>query len=249
MHPSSLEMLHTLCNISIDTGNEHGFLAFLRLVGSTYYKKNATAFNESSPESHFKSLQAKAKSDQASKSPLDVHSEWLEDIRQAVLDRINMENDMVPSVDALWRHWKRSCWVADMWGQADQNTMNVKDVSLYGWSVKDGTISVDWDSGDNLEKVQRRIQLLTKGCKCKAGCGSLRCSCKKKAQHCSEGCSCLHCSNLPQTSDLDMGGRKDRESEPGDTESESESGLESDMEEFIDNVFGMTFEDSSDSDA
>ena len=34
--------------------------------------------------------------------------------------------------------------------------------------------------------------LLTKGCKCKAGCVTGRCGCRKKGQSCTEGCSCLH---------------------------------------------------------
>ncbi len=57
------------------------------------------------------------------KTPQDVHTEWLEDIRESVWARINFENEMLPSVDALLRHWKRTCWIVDMWGQADKNIM------------------------------------------------------------------------------------------------------------------------------
>ena len=51
-------------------GHTQGFLAFLRLIGTVYYKKNV---NTNSPESHFQSFQTE-------KSPLDMHSKWLEDI-------------------------------------------------------------------------------------------------------------------------------------------------------------------------
>ena len=43
--------------------------------------------------------------------------------------------------------------------------------------------------------------LLTKGCKCKTGCTTGRCGCKRKQQVCSEGCTCTHCLNLPHSCD------------------------------------------------
>ena len=36
---------------------------------------------------------------------------------------------MVPSTEALWRPWKRSCWVIDIWKQADGNTMQAADIT------------------------------------------------------------------------------------------------------------------------
>ena len=107
---------------------------------------------------------------------------------------------MVPSTEALRRHWKRSCWVIDMWRQADRNTMQVADITSCGWNVIDGILSIDWDSNENQATVNERVLLLTKGCKCKTGCTTGRCGCQKKGQSCSEGCACLHCSNLPNTS-------------------------------------------------
>ena len=105
-----------------------------------------------------------------------------------------------PSTEALRRHWKRSCWVIDMWRQADRNTMQVADITSCGWNVIDGILSIDWDSNENQATVNERVLLLTKGCKCKTGCTTGRCGCQKKGQSCSEGCACLHCSNLPNTS-------------------------------------------------
>ena len=60
------------------------------------------------------------------------HSTWLDDIRHSIWDRVTFENEMVPSDEALFLHWKRSCWVLDMWRQADQNIMTVKPVTQYG---------------------------------------------------------------------------------------------------------------------
>ena len=130
----------------------------------------------------------------------EQHRNWLEDIRLNIWDRITFEGEMVPSTEALWRHWKRSCWVIEMWSQADRNTMQVADITSCGWNVIDGILSIEWDSDDNQAAISERILLLTKGCKCRTGCTTGRCGCQKKGQSCSEGCMCQHCSNLPKTS-------------------------------------------------
>ena len=53
--------------------------------------------------------------------------------------------------------------------------------------------------------------LLTKGCHCKTGCTTGRCGCRKKGQNCTEGCSCLHCSNLPNSQETQVGEDDDRQ--------------------------------------
>lgn len=58
---------------------------------------------------------------------------------------------MIPSLDALWCHWKRSCWVIDMWGQADQNVMELQDILACGWKVANESLSIDWDSDHNIQ--------------------------------------------------------------------------------------------------
>ena len=92
-------------------------------------------------------------------------------------DRVQFENEMVPSTDALHRHWKRSCWVLDVWSQADKNTLNPKLLTEYGW-LKDGGIV--WDSDTNIKEVMLRVAGLLKGCGCKTGCQTQRCGCKRK---------------------------------------------------------------------
>ena len=94
-----------------------GFLAFIRLVGTTYYKKHASGFDTSSPASHFNKFL------ESSHDQLHQHSAWFTDIHQNIRGRITLENQMIPSTDALWRHWKRSCWIINMWRQADKNNM------------------------------------------------------------------------------------------------------------------------------
>ena len=37
---------------------------------------------------------------------------------------------------------------------------------------------------------------MLKGCKCKGGCKSRRCRCKKDQRACGPGCQCINCGNL-----------------------------------------------------
>lgn len=181
----------TLAETSLnDDSHAQGFLAFLRLVGTTYFKKHATGFDTPSPVEHFsKFLDPLA-------TPLQQHTAWLEDIRQNIWARVSFESDMIPSDDALWRHWKRSCWVVDLWKQADKNCMIIKPVTEHGWQIRDSNLTFDWDSSTNIDAVRQRVSVLTKGCRCVTGCSTARCGCKKKSQLCSEGCDCSNCVNL-----------------------------------------------------
>ena len=103
-----------------DTGLELniGFLAFLRLVGTVYFKTHALAFSTPSPVTLFNKYNNSA-------TALEQHCLWLEDIRQNIWDRIQFEDETIPSIDALYRHWKRACWVLDMWHQSNRNNMEL----------------------------------------------------------------------------------------------------------------------------
>ena len=179
----------SLVNTQLDETLKTGFLAFLRLIGTVYFKKHASAFDLLTPESHFKTFTCTSTEKQ--------HHEWIDSIRQKSWDRSVYESDTVPSTEALWRHWMRSCWVLDMWRQSHSSNMNLALLTNFGWSETGSGIAIDWDSEDNLQAVQQRILMLTKGCKCKTGCVTGRCKCYKKDQKCLEGCSCQNCKNLP----------------------------------------------------
>ena len=89
---------------------EKGFLSFLRLVGTSYIKKYASAFNATTPQSHYTELSEPNRH----MSIKQQHINWLDDVRNNIWDRTQFENNMVPSADALYRHWLRSCWVLNL---------------------------------------------------------------------------------------------------------------------------------------
>jgi hypothetical protein len=172
-----------------------GYLSFIRLIGTIYFKKHNTAFSTTTPETHFNSFQTLSVKEQ--------HLNWLNDIRQTIWPRTKFEDEMMPSNDALYFHWKRTCWVRDMWKQADANEMEVKALSDYGWQINEGVIGVMWDSAENIKKIRKRAEILLKGCKCKTGCSTGRCRCRKDNSLCTEGCDCLNCENdSPHTTEI-----------------------------------------------
>ena len=176
----------TLADTDLDGNYELGYLAFLRLIGTVYFKKYSTGFDTKSPVTHFMSFASQPKQ----------HSKWIESIRETIWVRTKSEQEMVPSDDALMMHWKRSCWVVDMWGRADRAEQTVKPLTGNGWEVIDSRLQVVWDSERNRDEVRNRVKMLTTGCGCITGCDSNRCKCKKVGNPCSAGCHCKNCMNV-----------------------------------------------------
>ena len=179
----------SLANIQLE-GEEYkkGFLAFLRLVGTVYLKKNISGFKTPSSASHF--LQFAKVID-----PTTQHIKWIEDVRQTVADRATFDSNMIPSTEALFFHWKRTCWILRMWAQSNKNTMVLKPITDYGWSLQNDLLHITWDTNENMQMVRERVSLLLKGCKCITGCKNMICGCRKRGTKCTEGCQCVNCKN------------------------------------------------------
>ena len=156
---------------------------------------------------------------------------------------------MVPSTEALWRHWKRSCWVIDMWRQANKNTLEVAPITNYGWNVINDVLTIDWESDENRTAVSERVLLLTKGCRCKTGCTTGRCGCRKKGQSCTEGCSCLHCSNLPTTSGQEKQTLQDTAEVEMEENREIVTEENEELQQFLRTLFECDLESGSESEA
>ena len=185
----------TLADTDLDSNYELGYLAFLRLVGTVYFKKYSTGFDTRSPVSHFMRFSTEPREQQ--------HSKWIESIRETIWVRTKSEREMVPSDDALMLHWKRSCWVIHMWSQANRAQQVFKPLAGNGWEMVDGEIQVVWDSDENIEEVRSRVKLLTTGCKCVTGCDTNRCGCRKNGKSCSAGCHCKNCLNVSAAVPMD----------------------------------------------
>ena len=207
-----------------------GFLAFIRLIGTLYFKKHLSAFVSElgfqTPNQLYNSITTPAIDER--------HEEWLKHIRDIISDRIMSEEERVPSYTALWRHWKRVCWVSEMWNNSPQQDV-MKEISLpedSGWFLTaDNKYAIEWESPEIEEQVKSSINFLVKGCSCKKSkCKTLQCSCRKGGRNCGPGCECHGCTNLPNisveaNSDTDTG---HSELEGTDATDDGSSGSEED---------------------
>ena len=75
------------------------------------------------------------------------------------IDRIEFEDELLPSVDTLWCDWERTCWVSSVWSQATCNALSPPDITQFGWMVEDGRIQFDWDSSENIQRVKNLVGL------------------------------------------------------------------------------------------
>ena len=137
-------------------------------------KKHISCFNGKTPEAYFNEFYKQGQ------SISEQHLHWLDDIRQCIWDRIKFENEMIPSEEFLFRHWKRACWVLDLWKQLNKNIMCPKPLSGYGWITTKDTLAIDWDSQSNMDAVRERVAGLLKDCACKTGCLTRQCGCQKR---------------------------------------------------------------------
>lgn len=103
------------------------------------------------------------------------------------------EEHWLPSDDALMLHWKRCCYVMQIWEQADVTQMVYPDITNWGWSYVDNELVFMWDSVTNVKRIEKYRKLWTNGCKCKSvsrPCKSRSCGCRKFDKPCGPACMC-----------------------------------------------------------
>ena len=86
-----------------------------------------------------------------------------------------------------------------MWGNCSQPNQfdNLESPESQGWLRQEsGQYSIDWEAKEVQQQIQSNLDFLTKGCTCKTGCATKRCSCKKNGRSCGAGCECRGCKNL-----------------------------------------------------
>ena len=172
------------------SNTNNGFLSFARLVGCAYFKKHKSAFLPTypTPMSLFNSV--------SEDNPIIIHSTWLQLLRERIWSKIKYEEEMMPSDEALRRHWKRACWVLSVYEQCTQNNIRYPPLVGNGWNLGNSNLTIDWDSAENMMNIRQTVALMRKGCGCKTGCQSSRCKCKRAGNYC-YGCMCVGCCNLP----------------------------------------------------
>ena len=138
--PSTKTYLHVALR---DNEYKLGYLAFMRLIGTVYFKKNSE-FDTVSPASYFSQFNDHTTVE-------EQHSSWLQEIRQTIWYRTKFENEMIASDEALLLlHWQRSCCNLHMWSQADRNDMELLPMTSFGWCSDEDLLTMKWDTEFNI---------------------------------------------------------------------------------------------------
>ena len=172
--------------------DNNGLNAFYRLIGCVFFNANRVSLNDfDSPQELFNSFSRYSVNEQ--------HAMFLDRIRKASWQG-TYEHELLPTLEALEFHWKRSCWVSTVWERSLEAIFDYPLITQYGWAVDEsGLISVVWDTVENMQKVRENVIFLTKGCGCKSEknkCVTRRCKCFKNGRKCGPGCSCKFCENV-----------------------------------------------------
>jgi hypothetical protein len=221
---NALFISQDLCNTNVQ-----GLFAFYRLASCVYFSKHRAAFQ---PATSAKEVYDNIECDDNELRHLTL----IQNIREKMWERVVSEDQMIPNADALKLHWQRCCWVFSYWKQTLKNIMTLSPLTENGWALKNDDISVVWDTDDNLKRVQDTIQWYTKGCSCKSGCTTNRCSCKRQSDrqgrkmggYCGPGCKCQNCTNIPNVQHQFLESLEepfeleDNESDLGEEDSDSE---------------------------
>ena len=205
-----------------------GFFSIVRLFGTAYFKKNlATVVSKlgyETPEQLFNSMDP-------SLSVESKHKEWYNTIKRIV--RLTSEDQRPLTLTALWRHWMRSCWVKEMWRNSTITDLygSLAAPELQGWLYNnDSGYSIDWEDKEVQKKVQATLDFLNKGCVCKTGCHTKRCSCVKANRQCGASCECRGCTNIQLRNPPELQEEEEREEEKQEQQEEQEQEQEEDEE-------------------
>ncbi len=133
--------------------------------------------------------------------------------------------------------------------QATSNYITYLPIQDYGWKITNAnTLTIDWDSEQNISHVKRRVDFLQKGCSCKTGCSTGRCRCKKANNYCGPGCKCVRCTNLKNQAISSRQTDDETESVDSDSSDEENIHLESEVDHLMLNSFGEYEMDTLDTD-
>ena len=143
-------------SISETTTQESSFLVFVRLVGVVYFLKNLPAFRTQflSPIACYWSYTTQ------SEVPTEKHFLWIKKLNTKIWERVDFEDSLIPSIEALRLHWIRSRWVLLYWRQAQRSYIQLPPIEKHGWNIKEQSLVVEWDTEKNIKGVQSRVALL-----------------------------------------------------------------------------------------
>ena len=124
---------------------------------------------------------------------------FIENTRQRPWHKTVVDQNTLPTYEAICFHAKRSSNVLHMVAESAVGIQTLLDIDEHGWSWLHGIPTPILDTPENMEKVDLRRQAIVQKCACKkSGCDPTRkyCKCLKNGRRCTILCKCTGCNNV-----------------------------------------------------
>lgn len=132
---------------------DSGFLSFLRLVGTLYFKRHLSSFISlmqiQTPNQLYHSIDPSLSTEKR-------HEKFIEIIYSINRERLLSEDERMPSVTALYRHWLRTSYISCLWNNADNHDVYVSlpIPEESGWLLNpDGEYTIDWEDKNMMAEI------------------------------------------------------------------------------------------------
>ena len=109
-----------------------------------------------------------------------------DEARVILFNRSRSPESLPPTSDALHFHIQRAHYQGAIWRQAHVAYPELPNPEVMGWKIEEATVQPVLMSLPPVPESCREV--IT--CKCKTGCKTLHCKCKKSNLNCTRGCSC-----------------------------------------------------------
>ena len=143
-----------------------------------------------------------------------------------VSERILSKEERMPSTSSLWRHWLRTAYIHTLWHNSNDYDVysNLPIPENNGWiKNKNDEYEIDWEDPTKKSKIKSNMDFLLSGCKCKTGCKTRKCGCKKAGKVCGPGCVCSGCGNFQTDQPMEDNMQEDSDESDCTTESGEEN--------------------------
>ena len=122
----------------------------------------------------------------------DRASTTADECRYALFKSGKCSDDVLPpTCDSLIEHIYRANFQAASWYQCLSPEVDLPSPVGNGWTLDNNEQEITWMTRP--PAPQSLIECVE--CKCKTGCSTMRCSCKKTDLKCTDLCSCCDCQN------------------------------------------------------
>ena len=112
--------------------------------------------------------------------------------RLILFNKTRSPESLPPTSDALYFHIQRAHYQAAVWRQAHLAYPTIPNPEGMGWKMEEGTLKPMLMLLSPVPESCKEVQ----ACKCKTGCKTLRCRCKKANLNCTRDCTCNHGNEL-----------------------------------------------------